>query len=443
MSIKKFSGGLLVAVIAQLTIASQSFAAGFEKSIMWGAHEAGVAGIATPWVTGADALYYNPAGLVKDKPGNDVSLQMSPTWSKFNGPINYSGDVTTGTQTLVMPSALIYDRTIDENFGFGVGAYVSGGAKAQFDNVPFTGTQAQTANVYTNIQVTEFAAGAGYKLNDKFKVGVAWRVVMANVGFGLVQPVQPPTAPLASQLGTFANIQVSDAKMSNFTGFKLGTQYKLSDRTLLGATFRSEVALKGDGTFGGTVSGAGAAPIANSTATINSTFPMQISIGAQHDYEKWRALAEYVWSQYSRIGEIAIDGTAATSGGTVVASNPRVQTHWQDEHALRLGGEYLGYEWPIRFGYVGSTAVTDPAYAKAGFAPPGMTHTLTVGSGKGITVMNNPLNLDGAIEYTMASGSGTGAGAGAAYETGTTNYTRSGTYSANAYVLHLGASYAF
>ena len=75
MNIIKFAG-----ILASLALAGQASASGFEKSIMIGGKSAGLAGIATPWVQGAEALYFNPAGLASDKPGGEVALDISPTW---------------------------------------------------------------------------------------------------------------------------------------------------------------------------------------------------------------------------------------------------------------------------------------------------------------------------------------------------------------------------
>ena len=55
---------------------------------MWGGDTSGVAGIATPYIQGSEAVYFNPAGLANDKAGaQDVSLNVSPTMAVWKAPI--------------------------------------------------------------------------------------------------------------------------------------------------------------------------------------------------------------------------------------------------------------------------------------------------------------------------------------------------------------------
>jgi len=111
-----------------LTFGEATWASGYEKSIVWGGRSAGLAGIATPYMQGSQALYFNPAGLVSDKVGQDVSLNLSPTWSQFKGPINDSSAQSTSDRKMLVPFGAMYGMTVNENLGFGVGVYVSGGS---------------------------------------------------------------------------------------------------------------------------------------------------------------------------------------------------------------------------------------------------------------------------------------------------------------------------
>src|ERR1700734_4021960 len=86
----------IVCVASVLTtfLSSQSFAAGFEKSVFWSGHYAAIAGAAQSSVTGPEALYWNPAGLAGSE-GLQVSGDFSPTWAMYSGPMALS--TTTGT----------------------------------------------------------------------------------------------------------------------------------------------------------------------------------------------------------------------------------------------------------------------------------------------------------------------------------------------------------
>jgi long-chain fatty acid transport protein len=418
---------LTTALVAAL-FCTQVFASGYEKSIVWGGRSAGLAGIATPYSEGANSLYFNPAGLVAEKQGHDIFFNVSPTESKFQGPINSSNDQLTSESKTLYPLSLMYGNTLNEKMGFGVGFYVSGGSYANYEDIPYSSPTA-TPHVKTDLKVYELAAGYAYRVNEKLKLGLAWRVVMAEADFAFVQ----------RGTGTLANIEVNDMKDTNYTGFKLGAQYKISDATKLGFTYRSEVELEADGKFGGKIYNPGPAlNIDANDAKAKTTFPMAATLGVQHDLnENWRLFGEYAWTQYSAVDKITVEGTLSHSGGTVVATNPEIIQKWKDQHNVRLASEYLGWGMPFRFGYGWTSQVTNDDYARAAFTAPGDAHTLTVGSGR---TFNENLQLDGGLEYTWIEGEGNGAAAGT---TGAGTDIRQGDYTTSNWAVHLSLGYNF
>ncbi|MGE0528109.1 MAG: OmpP1/FadL family transporter [Bdellovibrionales bacterium] len=404
-------------------ISLPAHASGYEKSIIWGGRSSGVGGIATPYVTGAEALYFNPAGLVSDRTGQEVALDVSPTWSQFKGPVNNQNDIEESERTLSTPFGLIYSATLNEKIGFGFGGYVSGGAVAKYEDVSFAGL-AGTADVETNLIVTELSAGVGYKLLDNLKLGLAWRVSMADAKFSFVK---------RGAGGSVTNLTVSELQDTNFTGFKLGAQWDVSEATKVGFTYRSKVKFLAEGNAEGNLLTTSVTPLAEHTVDAATQFPMAAALGAQHDLNAdWRILGEYVWTNYSEVDSITL--TDKTPAGAFNYSS-KIQQDWKDQHNIRLGGEYLALTWPIRFGYVWTSQVTSDDYARAAFTPPGMAHTFTAGTG---TDFGESFRFDAGIEYTMVEGEGTGAAAG-----NTSEDIRAGTYEAEAYAVHLGLNYYF
>lgn len=428
----RFGASVLLLAVSSFAV-SNVHAAGFEKNIMWGAKEAGTGGIGAPKTTGAKALYFNPAGLVQDEPGHEFSLDISPNSSQFRGPINYQSQESTSASTMTVPFSAMYGGAVDNNLGWGIGYYVSGGNRISFDDVPFPSTVVGKASAKTNLTITEVSAGLAYRVSDDLKLGLAWRGVMAEADFAMVSPIA--TAP---SVFTFSNLHVNGLKASNFGGFKLGAQYQWSESTAMSFVYRSEASLKGDGKYGGVISQAGAMPIGETEAKGKIIFPMSASLGIQQDYESWRAMAEYVWTQYSSVKEIAFESPVVLANGAPVGAGPVINTEWNDQHSLKLGGEYIGMEWPIRFGYIWTSQVVPSNKARATFTTPGLAHTFTLGTGYKI----DAFKFDTAAEYTFSSGQGEGAAAGQAADVNG-NTTRAGQYSASAYALHLGVSYTF
>lgn len=381
--------GLSVIALAS----TQAWSAGYEKSIMFGGRASGTAGIATPYVQGSEALYYNPAGLARDKDGHDVSLNVSPTMPKFKAPVVANDTTVTADSKTALPVALMYNQNITDSLGLGIGYYVSGGLKADY-------TGLSSGEYKSDLNISEIALGAGYKVTDSLKVGLAYRILMAKASFAV---------------GPLALNNLSD---TNYAGFKLGAQYKLNEKTFFGLSYRSAANFSAKGKE--SITGR-----ADTDVTTHTVMPDAITVGAQYNMnESWNLMWEYVFTNYSRVKSLQYETATTTSF---------LEQHWKDQHNIRLAGEYLGFGLPVRFGYIWTSQVVPSDLARATFTPPGQAHTLTLGTGA--TVMDG-LALNGGFEYTMASGNGA-----TSTTSGVTTYL--GKYSVDEFALHLGASYTF
>ena len=412
------------------SFATKAHAAGYEKSIMWGGKTGSMAGISTSYIEGADALYFNPAGLVAQAPGQDLSLNISPVWSKFHGPYNDNNDVVDSKQGFATPVSFIYSNTLNEKWAFGLGGYISGGSKVEYADIDlnYSGGKPSTQ---TDLQIAELGAGVGWKPTAQWKFGAAYRYVMARANFAFFQ-----------RTGTSAlNLFLNDLKDQQ-SAFKLGTRWSPSESTHVGLTYRSEVNLNAAGSVDGRAyakSAAASFAVNHADASVATVFPQAVTLGANHSFsETWQGLAEVAWTNYARVEKIqtTLNTTIQTVGTAVV--NPAVDQNWKDQWNFRLGGNYTGFAWPIRFGYGLTTQVTDSDFARPTFTPPGLSHTLTAGSGHAFELAGQKLEFDGAGEYTVVSGTANGAAVGA-----TAGDVRSGDNQTSAYALHLGLTYNF
>jgi len=430
-----------VSLATAFLASGSAFAAGFEKAIMWGGRSAGLGGIASPYVQGPQALYFNPAGLVSDKVGQGVDLNITAIQSQFKGPIDNSNTIAESEKKISTPFGLIYGATLNEDFGFGVGAYVSAGSQAKYEDITIAGigAPANTAvgqKVETELTVVELAAGAGYKIMPNLRVGAAYRVSFVSGNFAFIQ---------RGASNSVVNAFVEDLEGVNALGYKLGAQYDLSENTKLGLSYRSQVDFEAKGKFGGTVKSTLSAsyfPIDANNATAKSTLPQALTLGAQHKFgADWDFLAEYVWTQYSRVEHITLDGAVTRSGGTSIGVPDAgdLETQWKDQHQLKLAGEWHAMQLPVRFGYIWTSQVTSDDWGRAAFTPPGVAHTITLGTAYNF---GESFKLDGALDYTTVSGEGNGTAAGT---TGTdpNKDIRAGKFETTAVALHLGLSYTF
>jgi long-subunit fatty acid transport protein len=145
---------------------------------------------------------------------------------------------------------------------------------------------------------------------------------------------------------------------------------------------------------------------------------------------------------------MALDGvtsaTAPAPVGTQTLNGAHVALNFRDEYSVRLAGEYMGFDWPIRFGMIYGTPVTDRAVARANLTPPGSSYVLSAGTGKEVKVGETSLlNFDGALEYDMVTGDSDGGNAPGAAIDSNGGTTRMGTYKVSAYAMHLGVGYSF
>lgn len=395
------AASLLTAIFAGQT----GFASGFEKSIPFGGQTSGVAGIGSSYMQGSQALFFNPAGLAGDKTGSDVSLNVSPTSPSWKAPILSTSTQESSTSKMLTPFGLMYGNTLNDKLGFGVGVYTSGGTYADYTNLKFT-TGSTLLEAKTDLTIMEMAAGVGYKVMDGLKIGASWRVATVSGALNVVSPAGG---------GAGLEKDLKDLKDTNYTGFKLGAQYRAADKTDIGFTYRSEMNFHAKGTIGAHTS-IGTTPLADTDVKVGTTFPAAWTLGVSHQcLENWKFLAEYVYTEYSKVKNLAVEFK-----GT---SNP-FELQWKDQHNLRLGGEYKGFSWPVRFGYIWTSKVTDADHSLPTLTPPGTANTLTLGTGQEF----GSFRVDGGLEYTMASGAATGMTAD---------------NSVTEYALHLGGAYTF
>jgi len=404
------------------------FAAGYEKNIMWSGRHGGVGGAAVSFTEGSEALFWNPAGLLGPRGGQEVSLNVSPTFSSFKGSIYANNQNFSSKDTTTFPFGLIYSAALNEKFAFGIGGYVSGGTRAQYENVAFPAPFTLRPTIESEIILTELAIGGSYQVMEGLKIGAAWRAGFVNAKLGTATTATLPGVGLS-----LVGITLDDLEAEEFNGFKLGAQYRPSNVFGLGLSWRSELDFELEGNGTAQINPA-AAPTTITTVTsaqkvkAKSKFPMQLTLGGDYLLEGWstRLMLEYVFTQYSRVKTLDLTGTI----GAIPLSD--ITQNWKDQHQVRFGTEYDAMAWPVRFGYVYTSQVVPDDRARATFSAPGIAHTVTLGTGK--SFMEEALRVDAAIERSWIS-EDIGAN--------TANGVFAGKYETLGTSIHLGLAYRF
>jgi long-subunit fatty acid transport protein len=409
MQIKKLYA---LTLVAGLLASSQIFAAGFEKNTMWSGKYAAFAGAANDSVRGSEGLYFNPAGMAASH-GPEISLNLSPTWDKFQGPVAIANQ-TEESKTRFSP---IYGATASyglmDKVAVGIGTYVSGGTKAFFMDKPTASVPAGfTTNSIADLNIIEYALGVAVSPVENLRIGATWRILHVT---GNLSSTLFPTGAAAAP----ANVSVDDFSGTRYNGFKLGAQWDNSERKWgLGASWRTPVTFTVNGTQTTRLSGAlGGGTTTTNGVPVTNTFPSQISLGGYYHFTPgFTGFLDYAWTQYA-VDKAIVVGTTAIAQG------------WHNMHNVRVGGEWMMTEHTaLRAGYGWTSQVTPDDIARATFSSPGHGNTVTVGAGTN----SGGLELSGALEYSWASGTGTGNTAAA---------TLPGEFSTKAYAVHLGVGY--
>jgi long-chain fatty acid transport protein len=402
-----------------------SYGAGLEKAVIWSGKYAGVGTAVTSAVQGPESLFFNPAGLA-NAPGFQTSLNFSPTFSKFSAPVPGSVEGTiSSTRSFSPPGAALFSYGVTPQLGVGLGYYVSGGTRAIYENVAFTGFPNNTYSIKSDITITELSAGAGYEIIDGLRIGAGYRVVFVGGELDSVQGALVPGVGVS-----LLALKLGDLSRTRWNGFRVGIQYGPKDAPWgIGASWRSEVGFNANATASGSIQPVGSASITNlpgTPATVSATFPWQIQAGGFYDImpKKWRALFQYDFAQYHVNQVLGISGTL---GGTSLPSRP---LNWNNLQNVRIGTEYkLDSGLALRAGYIFSSQVTPNTTPSPGFSSPGSGNSFFLGTG---ATFLDTLDGDIAFEYSRASGTVTAAQAGSA---------AAGDYWSDAFSVHLGVTY--
>jgi long-subunit fatty acid transport protein len=444
------SAAAIVAVAASALLPMDAHAGGYEKPVSFSGRWAGVGGAAVSSVSGAESLYFNPAGLAGGIDRAQVTGDFSPTLLHFSGPLEGQSSVDSN-RSFIPAFGAFASYKINDRWGVGFGTYLAGGAKAIYENVDYTQAPTlfgQPANpnllgnrstIQSNLSIIEFSLGTGYEVLDGLRIGIAYRVAMVHAVLG--------AAIYDKSNFTLETLAVDGISGTAWNGFRLGLQYAPKESGWgVGFDWRTAVAFTGKGTLSGNVT-LGVAnpptpagtqiPITSNDATVSSTFPQAFDLGGHYALipRVLRMHLQYTFTHYSVDQQLALAGVAATSLGS--ASLPGIDQSWVNEHDARLGFEYFDLVPGVvlRASYVLSSQVTPSNRARPTFTPPGLGHTLALGAGT--SLLANALDHDGAIEYGWSSAT---VAAGTASPTDMTSGLP-GDYSANAWAAHLGMTY--
>jgi long-subunit fatty acid transport protein len=264
------------------------------------------------------------------------------------------------------------------------------------------------------------------RILDNLSVGVMWRVTYMTQEISAPIPTGgAPAGILLNPMRTAAAKGDISVTGMNFTGFQLGVLYRPIPALRIGLTYRSKVAVEGNGTTKTTL---GTTLIELDTQQ-GYTNPHMFRGGLALSLADDRLLlaADFKYLLYAEpFKELKMVNTMAN--GTV--QTKITPLNWKNAYAIQFGAEYKLFESvSLRAGYIAASSATPKEYAISQAAPPGVAHLF--GGGVGVRVLDS-LNVDLAAAYVVLS---------SYVDTATEHNAGVGRYSAQTGEFSLSATY--
>lgn len=423
---------------------SQGVYASYEKTSFLSAKQLALAGAVNSSISGAESLFYNPAGLAASQ-DKDFNLVVNAGAALFS----YKAPITSkkeeqSDKVLAIPS-IFANYKVTPKLGVGLGFYPAGGAGADYGNVylgrvngvlnPFsTSLQPQ---VKGDLKVLEYALGVGYEVADSFRVGGSFRIVHTTAelrDFGYSELATGVSGVLATNM--------HDLKGTS-TSFRFGGQYAPQDKPFgVGVEVRLPVDMKLEGKLSSQLQTNVSAleSLEDVNMTLKDKLPLEVAVGGHFDVtQTYRMYLQYDF-RHTKANKsaqiIAAHKVPASLGGAGMIPIPNMAKNWNDSHIVRLGNEFkMSPELDLRLGLCYESRIVSKADASPFFSAPGNGYSVATGGGLKIS---DTIKVNGTIEYAIVARD-----INAGQLNKVTLPTRDGSYKTQAYSLVLGTEILF
>jgi long-chain fatty acid transport protein len=319
---------LALFVAAALGLApSVASAGGLDLPILYTARHAGAGGTAIAGVSDAASIFHNPAGLAGvhglSLLGNlslvFTNLQTNPAYPDEN--------VETGNSVAPAPFLAAAYHPVPL-VALGLGVYPVGAVSGTFHYDDINGVPTLNAQ---NTLAFEVSPGIAFRPVDQLSIGVGYRITVIR---------------FQRQLGNAANPVLVDVDATgvDFTGFRLGAQWRPTPWLSLGIVYRPRIQPVASAAHGHLLG------LAASNVQATVVFPAKLGAGVRADLGPVSLAADYefVWNSQFRSIHLAGDLPGQPPIGADFLFN------WSDSSTVKLGAEYratsnvtlrAGYAW--------------------------------------------------------------------------------------------------
>lgn len=366
----------LLIACALLGLTAQANADGVVRDSV-GAISSGRGGTNFAFADNPSILLNNPAGMMNMSGSGmfGVGGALLVTDLDYTDPQNDNANAK--FRPFGMPEIAFMRKSEDGWWAAGVGIYAPAGFGAEWrmTSPPFGQSTYKSLGALAKI-----IPGAAVRLTDRLSVG-------GTVGLAVSQaelegPFFIQTGPL-SGTPTLLDLQATDVAPT--WGF--GLQYKLSDRTVLGAAYTSETRFRMDGTANVQAFLGPVVIPSRFDAEVDLVWPRSFGGGISHLIdERNRVSCDLNWTDWSQaFNQLDIQFTNPTNP-LFLLFGPEISDtlpmKWKDTFSVRLGYEhFLTPTDVLRTGYIYQTQPI-PASTLTPYIPAILQHTFSAGYGK-------------------------------------------------------------
>lgn len=338
-------------VVVSLLVCASAHAGGYRVSLQ-GQKAQGMGHTGVAMTESSEVVFFNPAGMVE----LEKTVDMTGSLNLLSGETAYGNSATGAaaeTDTPVStPISAYYSRQHSDDFSYGIGVYTPYGSRVEWPT-DWPGShlvnKIELASLY--IQPT-----LAYRLNETFSVGFGVNYVVGSVEFN-----RNLTTSLADANGNRSNVTLKASGVDAW-GYNLGLLAKVSKKTTLGFSYRSQVDLKArneSATFRN-IPASLQTTFSNTTFNADLVLPAEFTAGVSYklDDEKTTVAFDFNRTFWDAYEELRID----FNNSVPTSVNPR---NYKDSNIYRFGVQHQHNDnWTIRGGiYFDETPVRDGYFA--------------------------------------------------------------------------------
>jgi len=354
---------IAIALASTALIAGQAAASGFQVREQSAKTLANAMSNAAAGAEDVSFMAYNPAAI-GNIDGSQVAGGVAHIDASFElknaeatstvGGFDYDrGGSRQGGETAVVPSFAAKTQ-LNERFDLGLAIYAPYGLSTKYDE-DWVG---RYHAVETELTTIDFQPTLNYRASERLNLAVGLRAQYADAtlsnavdlgALGFREGALPASA--IGKADGFAEVTGDDWGY----GYTLGALFQVTDKTRLGASYRSEIDLtlegdarfSADGSVGKTVlAGAQATnKLTNGGGTAELTTPANLNLGIYHQLtDRLALMANAEWTEWSSFDELTVEFEDDTDDSTTTEN-------WDDTWAFSVGANYaLNQQWLLRAG---------------------------------------------------------------------------------------------